>query len=190
MFGIPHPLLYRFSCLPLTLLLCVLSVMLFFAWRPVLRGLVGEDILFYGTVSRVAVSSVWGGTGVPLFDKVHVCINGDETQEFLLVLSGEQKAEMAEWFRWWDPSTGIPTPMEIHAKRAGNGQWLINEIDTEAGYADAGSIRDFQVRACFWAIMLNVLLLFTAYSALREYFAYFRHRPWFAFGEGNRARSV
>lgn len=190
MFSFPHRFFNRFGCLALTLLLSLLSVMLFFAWSPVLRGLVGEDSLFYGTVSRVAVSSVWGGTGVPLFDKVHVRINGDDTQEFLLVLSGEQKTEMTEWFRWWDVSTGLPTPMEIHAKRAGNGQWLISEIDTEEGYLDSESVRDFQVRACFWAILLNVLLLFVAYMALREYFVYFRRRPWFALGERKHAPSA
>src|SRR5574344_704522 len=182
-----HRFLNRFGCAALILLLCTLSVSLFFAWKPVFRGFFGEDRLFYGTVRRVAVSSVWGGSDVPLFDKVHIGINGDGTQDFLLVLSKDQKRDMADWFRWLDPLTGKETAMEIHAKRAGDNTWLVNEIDTSEGYLDSGSVHEFLMRACFWAVLLNLFLLIAAYRALREYYCYFRHRPWFAIGEKKNA---
>ncbi len=182
----PRRFMNRFGCLNLSVFLCFLALYLFLQMKPVCKGLFGEEDLFYGYVSLVAVSSVWNETNVPLFDKVSFCINGDKKASFILALSKNQKEEMNQWFRWWDSETGNATALEIRAVRISDNTWVVHEINSREGSLSNAGVANFQMRACFWAGLISLVLFLGAFLCLREYFTYYRYQSWFTPGKASR----
>lgn len=182
----PRRFMNRFGCLNLSVFLCFLALYIFLQMKPVAKGLFGEEDLFYGYVSLVAVSSVWNESNVPLFDKTSFCINGDKNISFVLALSKSQKEEMNRWFRWWNSKTGNATALEIRAVRVSDNTWIVHEINSQKGSLFRTSVIDFQMRACFWAGAISLVLVLGAFFCLREYFTYYRYLSWFAPGKTSR----
>jgi hypothetical protein len=182
----PRRFMNRFGCLNLSIFMCFLAVYLFFQIRPIVQSFFGEEDLFYGYVSLVAVSSVWNESGIPLFDKSSFCINGDKNAFFILALSRSQQKELNSWFQWWASETRDAAALEVRAIRISRNTWVVREINSREGSLSSASVRNFHMRSVFWAILVDVALLFGAFISLREYFSYYRHQPWFTPGRYSR----
>jgi hypothetical protein len=134
------PALLNFSLLLLFLAAWLLSYMM-----PAIRGILLEEHLFYGSVSHAAIPSIFGGSGIPFFDKTLFQINGDNQANFILYASQEMLDDMSEWFSFAAKNAG-DVPLEIEAARIDQNTFVVHSIATSEGELDFDTlVMDYQV---------------------------------------------
>lgn len=164
----------QITALNVAILSAFIMIWLFSYMKPIFKSLVVEEQLFYGTVTFVAVPSVFGNSHIPFLDKEMFSINNDKNASFHLYLSTAQKEEMDPWFRWWDEQTQTPVPLEIKAARINKSTWIIKGITTSDGELSKDSINNYHLRIAFWGFIVEVALLITALYFIRFFL---RQRP-------------
>ncbi|SHL08894.1 hypothetical protein SAMN05720468_11338 [Fibrobacter sp. UWEL] len=98
-----------------------------------------EDQLFFGTVTRATVPSIFGGTDIPFFDKVNFQINEDENANFVLYASQEMLDEMSEWFSFGAVNASV-VPLEIRAARLDDNTYVVHSLASTDGEMDVESL--------------------------------------------------
>ena len=157
----------QISALNLAIFLTFTMIWLLSYMKPVFTSFLKENDLFYGTVSFIAIPSIFGNTNIPFFDKQMFNINNDKEAEFHLYLSRNHKLDMMEWFKWWDTETQTPVPMEIKAARINKNVWIVKELTTINGSVSEEAINDYHLRIAFWGILIEASLLFTSIYFIR-----------------------
>lgn len=155
------------SALNLAIFSTFIMIWLLSYMKPVFTSLLKEDDLFYGTVSFIAIPSIFGNSNIPFFDKQMFSINNDKEAEFHLYLSRDHKLTMMEWFKWWDTETQTPVPMEIKAARINKNVWIVKELTTIDGSVSEETMNDYHLRIAFWGILIEASLLFGSIYFIR-----------------------
>lgn len=113
--------------------------------HPVLKGLMQDDHLFYGTVTHASIPSVFGGSNVPFFDKTMFRINGDDEVTFYLYASQEMMDDMSDWFSFAARNAG-DVPLEIGAARVDDNKFVVHSLASSDGEVDFDDlVMDYQV---------------------------------------------
>ena len=157
----------QISALNLAIFLTFFMIWLLSYMKPIFTSLLKEDDLFYGTVSFIAIPSIFGNSNIPFFDKQMFNINNDKEAEFHLYLSRTTKLDMIEWFKWWDTEAQIPVPMEIKAARINKNVWIVKELTTIDGSVSEETMNDYHLRIAFWGILIKASLLFGSIYFIR-----------------------
>lgn len=157
----------QISALNLAIFSTFIMVWLFGYMKPIFSSLFEEDDLFYGTVSFIAIPSVFGNSNIPFLDKQMFKINNDKNANFHLYLSRQQKIEMQEWFRWWDAEEQMPIALEIKAARINKSTWIVKELNTFDGSISKEVLDDYHLRIAFWGLFIETILLFTSIHFIR-----------------------
>ena len=141
---------------------------LFSYMQPVLKGLVQDDHLFYGTVTHASIPSVFGGTDIPFLDKTMFRINGDDEVTFYLYASKEIMDDMSDWFSFAAKNAG-EVPLEIGAARVSDDKFVVHSISSTEGDLEFDDlVMDYQVYygfigvvivGCMWLFALVLLIL-------------------------------
>lgn len=110
----------------------------------VVRSLLVEPHLFYGTLSHASIPSLFGGTNIPFLDKTFFQINSDEEATFILYSSEEMNEEMSEWFSFADEDAAS-IPLEIFAARAKDNVFVVQSIATNDGSLEWNELVEYQI---------------------------------------------
>lgn len=138
------PAYLHFSILFMFLAGWLLSYMM-----PALKGLAGDEKLFYGTVSHAAIPSIFGGSDIPFLDKTIFQINGDDKANFILYASKEMMDDMSDWFSFAAINAG-DVPLQISAVRAKSNLFVVHSISSMEGEMDFDDlVMDYQVYYAF-----------------------------------------
>ena len=131
-----------------------LGAWLFSYLQPVLKGLVQDDHLFYGTVSHASIPSVFVGTNIPFLDKTMFRINGDDEVTFYLYASKEIMDDMSDWFSFAARNAG-DIPLEIGAARVTEHKFVVHSISSTDGDLEFDDlVMDYQVYYGFIGIII------------------------------------
>jgi len=158
---------FRALFVALAAFFCFMASYLFLHTLPFYKGLYGEEDLFYGKISSVAIPRGWANTGVPLFDKIHFCLNEDRAAVFTLALPSELHAELAEWISFW-AETGVPAPIEVRGVRISKKEWIVTGLQGNDGELDHADIFEFHLRAVLWYSLLVLVFASLAFLSLRR----------------------
>ena len=110
----------------------------------VVRSLLVEPHLFYGSLSRASIPSLFGGSGIPFLDKTFFQINGDEQATFILYSSEEMNEAMSEWFSFADV-TAAEKSLEIVAARVKDDVFVVQSIAAADGSLEWDELVEYQI---------------------------------------------
>lgn len=157
----------QISALNLAILSLFMMIWFFGYMKPIFSSLFKESNLFYGTVSFIAVPSVFGNTNIPFLDKLIFNINNDKEASFYLYLSPQEKIDMTSWFSWWDTKNQAPIPLEIEAVRINKSTWVVKKLSTIDGSISEEILKNFHMRIAFWGFLFEIFLLYLSIKLLR-----------------------
>lgn len=157
----------RLLFLSLSAFLCFFASYLFLQTLPFYKSVAGEEDLFYGKISSVAFPRSFHGSGIPLLDRTFLYLNEDRNATFTLSLPASQERIFEEWISFWS-ETGMPAPIEVRGIRISEREWIVTGIAGNDGMLDSVAIRDFQLRAMLWSGIVDIVLLCSAFLALRR----------------------
>ena len=157
----------RILFIALAAFFCFMASYLFLHTLPFYKSVVGEEDLFYGKISSMAIPRGWSGTGVPLFDKTYFCLNEDRSAVYTLALPKEQNAVLAEWVSFW-AETGSPAPIEVRGVRVSKKEWIVTSLQGNDGALDSAAIHEFHLRSVLWSACLDLVFLYLSFLSLRR----------------------
>lgn len=141
-----------------------LGCWLFSYMFPVVKGLFQfedyqiqfrDNHVFYGTVTRASIPSIFGGTDIPFFDKTTFQINGDGNVNFVLYASQELLDDMSDWFSFASKDAGS-IPLEITAARVSDDCFVVHAISSAEGDLE---YEDLVVSYQFYWLFLGVFVV-------------------------------
>lgn len=110
----------------------------------VVRSLLVEPHLFYGSLSHASIPSLFGGSGIPFLDKTFFQINGDKQATFILYSSEDMNDEMSEWFSFADVDAA-EKPLEIFAARVKDDVFVVQSIASYDGSLEWDELVEYQI---------------------------------------------
>jgi len=133
----------------------------------VVRSLLVEPHLFYGTLSHASIPSLFGGSNIPFLDKTYFQMNGDKDATFVLYSSAEMNEDMAEWYSFADMDASS-IPLEIFAARVKDNVFVVQSIATNEGSLEWDELVEYQIEylLIYAAIVLVCLIGFIVFLVL------------------------
>lgn len=156
----------RALCLQMLSMLLIALVWFLMQVLPVLPK-PGEPELFFGE-PHVARQSI-------LFGRVSFRIHGDNNATFVVWMNPANRERFDSWF-------GPDQPLRIDALRTWGSDWLVIGLGTSSAELEARELVLWRVGWLMGAMVFLALGIALFLWLLREYFRYFRHRPWFRVG--------
>lgn len=128
------------------LLLLFLAGWLFTYLYPAVTSLTEDDShLFYGTVSKASIPSVFGGSNIPFFDKTIFQINNNDDADFILYASREILDDLSEWFSFSNVNASS-IPLEVSAVRVNENRFVVHSLASTDWELDFDTlVLDYQV---------------------------------------------